>query len=124
MLPSKCDRIEVKEGDILYYNTWGGGGAGDPFDRQPDRVGKDVERGLVSVAGARRSGVVCDESGDVDEAATESLRAELRASRSGVPLFDFGGTIDDIKKRCKAETGLDAPITPVFARRGNSLKAP
>jgi N-methylhydantoinase B len=75
LLPSKCDRIEVKEGDILYYNTWDGGRAGDPFDRATDRVGKDVERGLVSVAGALRYGVVCDDSGEVDEAATESLRA-------------------------------------------------
>jgi N-methylhydantoinase B len=123
LLPSKCDRIEVKEGDILYFNTWGGGGAGDPFEREPARVGKDVERGLVSVAGARRYGIVCDESGNVDEAASEALRAELRASRSEVPLFDFGGTVEEIKSRCKEETGLDAPVTPVFAHRGSGLTA-
>ena len=30
MMPSKCDRIAVNAGDILYFNTWGGGGCGDP----------------------------------------------------------------------------------------------
>ena len=31
MMPSKCDRITVNAGDILYFNTWGGGGCGDPL---------------------------------------------------------------------------------------------
>jgi N-methylhydantoinase B len=118
-LPSKCDRIEVREGDILYYNTWGGGGAGDPFEREPERVGKDVERGLVSVDGARRYGVVCDAAGIVDPQATEQLRSELRAARQEISLFDFGGTVDEIKRRCREETGLEPPAAPVFARRGS-----
>jgi N-methylhydantoinase B len=122
-LPSKCDRIEVKEGDILYYNTWGGGGAGDPYDREPERVGKDVERGLVTAEGARRYGVVCDAAGVVDADATERLRSELRAARQEVPLFDFGGTVDEIKRRCREETGLEPPAAPVFARRGSGLAA-
>ncbi len=122
-LPSKCDRIEVKEGDILYYNTWGGGGAGDPYEREPDRVGKDVERGLVTAEGARRYGVVCDASGVVDLEATEQLRSELRGARQEIPLFDFGGSVDEIKRRCREETGLEAPAAPVFARRGSGLAA-
>jgi N-methylhydantoinase B len=113
----------VKEGDILYYNTWGGGGAGDPFEREPERVGKDVERGLVSVQGARRYGVVCNESGNVDGPATTSLREELRADRSEIMLFDFGGTLEEIKLRCKQETGLEPPKTPVFTRRGSGMKS-
>ena len=46
MLPSKCDRFEVKSGDILYFNTWGGGGVGDPLTRETERVLKDVNSGL------------------------------------------------------------------------------
>ncbi len=122
-LPSKCDRIEVAEGDILYYNTWGGGGAGDPFEREPERVGKDVERGLVTAEGARRYGVVCDAAGVVDADATEQLRSQLRAARQEIPLFDFGGTVDEIKRRCREETGLEPPDAPVFARRGSGLAA-
>ena len=33
MMPSKCDRIVVNAGDILYFNTWGGDGCGDPKAR-------------------------------------------------------------------------------------------
>ncbi|MDP7545710.1 MAG: hydantoinase B/oxoprolinase family protein, partial [Alphaproteobacteria bacterium] len=29
LLVSKCDRVKVNAGDILYFNTWGGGGWGD-----------------------------------------------------------------------------------------------
>ncbi len=123
LLPSKCDRIQVREGDVLYFNTWGGGGAGDPYEREPQRVGADVARGLVTVAGAQRYGVVCDADGNVDEPATESLRADLRTSRGEVKLFDQGGSIDDIKARCREETGLEPPRDPVFARRGAGIAA-
>jgi N-methylhydantoinase B len=115
-LPSKCDRIRVRRGDLLHYNTWGGGGCGDPLERETERVGADVRRGLVSVEGARRYGVVCDVEGAVNEAATDALRSEIRNARTeDLPLFDRGGSIDEIKARCEAETGLPAPATPTFA---------
>ena len=50
-------------GDLLHFVTWGGGGWGDPLARDPDLVGLEVRRGLVTADGARRYGVVCDESG-------------------------------------------------------------
>ena len=31
-------------------------------------------------------------------------------------LFDFGGTIEELKARCKAETSFDPPKTPVFQK--------
>ena len=113
-LPAKAEGIKVKAGDLLYFNTWGGGGWGDPCVRDPQLVLADVRRSLVSVDGARRYGVVI--AGDaVDAQATEKLRAELTAQRSGqVALFNHGGSIAEIKARCEAETGLPAPETPVF----------
>ena len=59
-LPAKCEDIKVKKGDLLYFNTWGGGGWGDPFQRDPELVRVDVERGLVTAEGAKRYGVVID----------------------------------------------------------------
>ena len=118
LLPSKCDRITVKEGDLLFFNTWGGGGAGDPLEREPERVGRDVARGLVTEQGARRYGVVCDAAGRVDDEATALLRDELRGQRGEIALFDQGGDIEAIKARCLEETGLEPPRTPEFARRG------
>ena len=73
---------------------------------------------LVSAEGARRYGVIIDDSGAVDPAATDALREKLRAERGETGLFDFGGTIEEIKARCKAETHLDPPVQPTFAQAG------
>lgn len=114
ILPSKCDRVQVKKGDLIVFDTWGGGGWGDPLQRDPAKVLVDIERGLVSVEGARRYGVVIKQ-GAVDAQATAALREQMAAERGEIELFDRGGTIDEIKARCLAETGLPAPATPVWA---------
>ena len=116
-LPSKSEGIKVSKGDVLYFNTWGGGGWGDPFEREPELVRADVERGLVTAEGARRYGVVLAENGSVDMAATDQLRKRMRDERGEPELFNFGGTIEEIKSRCKKETHLDPPQTPTFAQR-------
>ena len=113
-LPSKCDGIEVKEGDLLYFNTWGGGGWGDPYVRDPELVRQDVERSLVSAQGAKRYGVIIADDGSVDDGATKSLREELIAKRGDPPMFDFGGSIEEIKARCLQETHLPPPTSPSF----------
>jgi N-methylhydantoinase B len=115
-LPAKCEGIKVKNGDILYYNTWGGGGWGDPLARDPALVAQDVARGLVTVEGARSYGVVVTDAG-ADSAATEALRAEMRAARGEITeIFNFGGSIEEIKARCAEETHLEPPVEPVFRR--------
>ena len=113
-MPSKCDRIVVSAGDILYFNTWGGGGCGDPFKRETERVEFDVRAGLVPVEGARRYGVVMNADLTVDEKKTKTLRARMTKQRGKVKMFDRGGDIAELKKRCKKETGLDAPRQPEF----------
>tara|TARA_R110002153_G_scaffold29833_8_gene91665 strand:+ start:1981 stop:3846 length:1866 start_codon:yes stop_codon:yes gene_type:complete len=114
-LPAKCDGIEVKKGDVLYFNTWGGGGWGDPYLREPAHVLDDVNRGLVSIEGAKRYGVII-ENGHVELTKTVILREQLSNARGETQLFDFGGTIEEIKARCLEETGLPAPETPRFVR--------
>ena len=122
-IPSKCDRIQVNPGDILYFNTWGGGGWGDPTARPADAVLADVNRGLVTVEGARRYGVVIT-NGAIDQAATETLRAEMNARPKPAGLFNRGFTsIEELKERCKAETGFDAPLAPTFRQRKPLLAA-
>lgn len=111
-LPSKCDEVPVYKGDLLYFNTWGGGGWGDPLKRDTALVGADVERGLLSIAGARRYGVVIKDDGRVDAGASKTLRETLAAERDGVAMFDFGGAIEAIKSRCLEETHLPAPTAP------------
>lgn len=73
----------TQPGAMSRYVTNGGGGFGDPFAREPERVLDDVRNGYVSVAGAARDyGVVVygdparDPEGiSIDAEATASLRA-------------------------------------------------
>ena len=113
-LPSKCEGIKVKAGDLLHFNTWGGGGWGDPYARDPELILADVNRDLVSVKGAERYGVVIKD-GAVDVAATETMREKLRAERGDdIPTVNYGGTIEEIKAKCLEETGLEPPVQPAF----------
>jgi len=123
-LPSKCDRVKVEAGDLLYFDTWGGGGCGDPLERETERVSFDVKAGLVTVAGARRYGVVIDASGIVDEAATKKLRAKMTKERGGVKLFDRGfDSIEELKGRCLKETQLPPPAAPQFTAWAKGRRA-
>ena len=114
-LPAKAEGVKVKRGDVLYFNTWGGGGWGDPCERDPALVKQDVERRLVTREGASRYGVVLGEDGNIDTAATEQLRTEIVTARKGEKqLFNFGGDIEDIRVRCREETHLAPPVNPTF----------
>lgn len=113
---NKQDGIEVKEGDLLHFITWGGGGWGNPLERDPELVGKEIRQGLVTPEGARAYGVVADGDGKIDTAATEKLRADMAEQRSDdAGLFNFGPSIDELRARCEEETGLPAPEQPQWA---------
>jgi N-methylhydantoinase B len=66
----------LEPGDVVTMDAAGGGGFGDPLDRDPDLVARDVSEGYVSLEQARDTyGVVLDrETLTVDTAATEELR--------------------------------------------------
>jgi len=68
-------------GDVVIMDAAGGGGYGDPLEREPELVARDVREGYVTAERAREDyGVVVDpETGEVDAAATESLRRDRRA---------------------------------------------
>ena len=73
----------IFRGDTCTVHPAGGGGYGDPLERDPARVVADVEAEYVSVESARDDyGVVVDpETVELDETATEALRERLRAVR-------------------------------------------
>jgi N-methylhydantoinase B len=115
VLGNKREDIPVEADDVLHFITWGGGGWGDPLTRDPQLVAKEVVQGLVTRGGARAYGVVIADGG-VDAVATEALRAEMRAQRPAeLPLFDTDGSIESLRERCEAETGLPAPRAPIRA---------
>jgi N-methylhydantoinase B len=65
-------------GDVIEFDSAGGGGYGDPLLRDPQAVEADVVNGYVSIEKARGNyGVVIDPTTlKVDLAETEKLRAE------------------------------------------------
>jgi len=73
----------LNPGDVVTMDAAGGGGYGDPLERDPEQVRGDVENGYVSPEGARENyGVVIDpETHRVDTEATEKLRASRHAQK-------------------------------------------
>jgi N-methylhydantoinase B len=65
----------IPEGDRLMLCLPGGGGMGDPMERDPALVASDVRDGLVSIQAARNDyKVVLGPDGTVDQQATRELR--------------------------------------------------
>ena len=114
IIGNKVEEVHVDEGDQLHFITWGGGGWGDPLDRDPTLVGKEIIQGLVTAQGAKDYGVIAGEDGVVDLNASEALRDRLRADRGTLPLFNYGPGIEALRANCEVETGLTAPVQPVW----------
>jgi len=76
-LPTKLT-MPIKHGDLLRHNLAGGGGYGDPMQRDPALVLEDVLDGKLSIERAAATyGVVIDLEGEsVDTAKTSSRRLE------------------------------------------------
>jgi N-methylhydantoinase B/oxoprolinase/acetone carboxylase alpha subunit len=72
----------LRRGDVILHEQPGGGGYGDPLERNPERVAADVRDEKITPDYARREhGVVLDPAThDVDAAATRALRERLRAA--------------------------------------------
>jgi N-methylhydantoinase B len=93
-LPSKSEGV-LGNDDVLIYYPSGGGGYGDPLERDPQLVQQDILSGAVSPEWARkRYGVMVTQMLAVDEAATElerkrQIRDRLASSsRPSIPVPD------------------------------------
>ena len=89
------DGEPVLAGQIVRVVTTGGGGWGDPLEREVEFVQRDVIEGKVSLHAAREEyGVVLDgdvETCTVNAEATAALREKLKAGRRGEPpMIDRG----------------------------------
>ncbi|HXH87445.1 MAG TPA: hydantoinase B/oxoprolinase family protein [Gaiellaceae bacterium] len=70
---------EIAAGDVYAHRTAGGGGWGDPLDRDPNAVTDDVANEKVSAGAARELyAVALAADGTVDHEQTTALRAERR----------------------------------------------
>ena len=81
----RCNDVQyLHPGDIIWSKSGGGGGVGNPLDREIESVGWDVLNRCISIERARDVyGVVIDpRTSAIDHQATAKLRAELK-KRSG-----------------------------------------
>ena len=80
--PGKVTGHPVRRDDVVIMESGGGGGYGDPLERDPEAVRADVREGFVSAERAREGyGVVLDAAGEVDEEATAAARESLGRGR-------------------------------------------
>jgi N-methylhydantoinase B len=108
VLPGLADDEPIPAGTLVRVETTGGGGWGDPLEREPPLVLLDVAQGKVSERAAREDyGVVFvpgqDDEPVVDPGATAALRDRLRAARGRPPFFDRGPGYRRLAGRDRAE---------------------
>jgi N-methylhydantoinase B len=79
------DMQYLEPGDILVTNSGGGGGYGDPLDREVGKVRLDALNRYISLEAVRDVyGVVIEpETFIVDDAATAALREEMKKKKAG-----------------------------------------
>jgi N-methylhydantoinase B len=89
--------LQFGQGDTLYHVSSGGGGYGDPLDRDPEAVAADVLDGFVSLERAREDyGVVLHApdakagGDDIDWVATDRLRWTMKAATATRTKGDGG----------------------------------
>ena len=102
-LPGKVGGFPLLVEDVVLIDTSGGGGFGDPLEREPERVVADVSEGYVSAgAAAARYGVALTDRG-LDAIATRRQRETLRARRIRIRLVGA----DDLERAAGRAIRLD-----------------
>ena len=94
------DDVPLPAGTLLRLRTTGGGGWGDPFEREPELVPQDVLRGSVSPESAERDYGVVVRAGEI---------VELRRPPRERPFFDRGPGYDVLKARTGETQGPTLP---------------
>ena len=92
ILPAKVTGIPFAAGEFIEFREPNAAGYGDPLERPAEAVREDVLDDFTTIELARDAyGVVfADERTlEIDEAATEARRAELRANRNGGSLTEY-----------------------------------
>ena len=89
------DGEPVLTGQIVRVVTTGGGGWGDPLEREIELVQRDVIEGKVSAQAARDDYGIVMQGDEIDVAATAKLRETMKAKRDRTPaMIDRGPGYD------------------------------
>ena len=99
-IAGKVGGFNLKKGDVVRIESAGGGGYGDPLDRDPSRVARDVALGYLSVGDAlKRYGVALTLEGGVEAATTREARSRLRQARLELVIHPSDADIYDGARR-------------------------
>lgn len=85
---TKTTLFRLRQEDVISMETGGGGGYGDPLDRDPQAVLADVHDGLVSAETAQRVYGVIANGFEVDERETAAVRDALSAARTTLAVSE------------------------------------
>ncbi len=90
-MPGKVTGFPLRADDVVIERTAGGGGYGDPLEREPAAVARDVRFGYVTPETSRSVYGLVLSGNNVDEAATADARARLRAATPRLKLAKLDG---------------------------------
>ncbi|SJZ30593.1 N-methylhydantoinase B [Enhydrobacter aerosaccus] len=133
--PGKVAGHPVGDGSVVVIRSAGGGGYGDPLQRDPAHVAEDVSEGYVSRQAAHDLyGVVLGPKGEVDRRTTNALRKRLGEARFSLPAVLTADSYESgaVSKRrvCRlhpkdaAAAGLQADdLVEIDSRRAAPLRA-
>jgi len=79
--PGKVSGFELQEGDVVVERSSGGGGYGDPLERDPRLVLDDVREECLSMEKAGRNYGVVIEGGEIDREETDRRRLGMKKER-------------------------------------------
>jgi N-methylhydantoinase B len=118
--------VQLAADDVFVHFYGGGGGLGDPLERPADEVARDVRQGLVTAAAARGDYfTVLEPGGDVDEAATDAVRAGERRRRlagAGTGVQTAAGRRLSRHTRLDGDTCSCAHCGRVWGTLGDGIK--
>ena len=90
------DILTIGPGDIVHVASGGSGGWGDPLERDPKAVVRDVRSGFVTDDEASNSYGVVLENGGYDKPATTARRHDMSTAQK-THFFDFGPERDEFE---------------------------
>jgi N-methylhydantoinase B len=82
-LDAKPGAVMLGKGQVIGYTFQGGGGYGDPIDRMPEAVARDLSEGFLSSESAEAVYGVVVRNGNIDHVATAARRTKIRVDRCG-----------------------------------------
>ena len=101
--PGKVGGHSLNAGEVIVLQSAGGGGYGDPVERDPEAVLEDVIEGYVSIEQARDSYGVIIVDAVVDASATIRERQQHKSRRHLVKLEEScdGSSYETVGRGCK-----------------------